>query len=161
MEDRKAAPALRGRFLRSYVPLRCVPNASVSSNTPSSLPGCVSSTHNFKFKREEKKTELYQLTQAVSRPAVLKQIYFLLLSKRLKLLALRVRLSKQSPKHLFKTINRNTVPYQPEKFRFISSCFVFGIVCERGRREGSVRCRRTHLRSGRRRSGAKSAENAL
>ena len=37
----------------------------------------------------------------------------------------------------------------------------FGFVCERGRRKGLVWRRRTHLRSGRRRSGARSAKNAL
>ena len=31
LKDRKAAPALGSRFLRSYVPLRCVPNESVSA----------------------------------------------------------------------------------------------------------------------------------
>lgn len=31
LKDRKAAPALGSRFLRSYVPLRCVPNESGSA----------------------------------------------------------------------------------------------------------------------------------
>ena len=39
--------------------------------------------------------------------------------------------------------------------------YKLGIVCERGRRKGLVWRRRTHLRSGRRRSGARSAKNAL
>ena len=39
MESRKAAPALRARLLRSYVPLRCVPSESVLSGTIPELPG--------------------------------------------------------------------------------------------------------------------------
>ena len=39
MESRKAAPALRARLLRSYVPLRCVPIESVLSGTIPELPG--------------------------------------------------------------------------------------------------------------------------
>ena len=39
MESRKAAPALRARLLRSYVPLRRDPSKSVLSGTISGLPG--------------------------------------------------------------------------------------------------------------------------
>ena len=39
MESRKAAPALRARFLRSYVPLRRDPSESVLSGTIPGLPG--------------------------------------------------------------------------------------------------------------------------
>ena len=39
MESRKAAPALRARLLRSYVPLRRVPNESELSGTIPGLPG--------------------------------------------------------------------------------------------------------------------------
>ena len=39
MESRKAAPALRARPLRSYVPLRRVPSESVLSGTIPELPG--------------------------------------------------------------------------------------------------------------------------
>ena len=39
MESRKAAPALRARLLRSYVPLRRVPSESVLSGTIPELPG--------------------------------------------------------------------------------------------------------------------------
>ena len=39
MESRKAAPALRARLLRSYVPLRRDPSESVLSGTIPGLPG--------------------------------------------------------------------------------------------------------------------------
>ena len=39
MESRKAAPALRARLLRSYVPLRRVPSESELSGTIPGLPG--------------------------------------------------------------------------------------------------------------------------
>ena len=39
MESRKAAPALRARLLRSYVPLRRVPSESVLSGTIPGLQG--------------------------------------------------------------------------------------------------------------------------
>ena len=39
MESRKAAPALRARPLRSYVPLRRDPSESVLSGTIPGLPG--------------------------------------------------------------------------------------------------------------------------
>ena len=39
MEDRKTAPALRARLLRSYVPLRRVPSGSALSGTIPGLPG--------------------------------------------------------------------------------------------------------------------------
>ena len=39
MESRKAAPALRARLLRSYVPLRRDPSESVLSGTIPALPG--------------------------------------------------------------------------------------------------------------------------
>ena len=39
LESRKAAPALRARLLRSYVPLRRVPSESVLSGTIPELPG--------------------------------------------------------------------------------------------------------------------------
>ena len=39
MESRKAAPALRARLVRSYVPLRRVPGESVLSGTIPGLPG--------------------------------------------------------------------------------------------------------------------------
>ena len=40
MESRKAAPALRARLLRSYVPLRRDPNERELSGTIPGLPGC-------------------------------------------------------------------------------------------------------------------------
>ena len=49
MESRKAAPALRARLLRSYVPLRRDPSESVLSGTIPGLPGGLFSTHKFKF----------------------------------------------------------------------------------------------------------------
>ena len=49
MESRKAAPALRARLLRSYVPLRRVPSGSVLSGTIPVLPGGHFFTHKFKF----------------------------------------------------------------------------------------------------------------
>ena len=49
MESRKAAPALRARPLRSYVPLRRDPSESVLSGTIPGLPGGFFSTHKFKF----------------------------------------------------------------------------------------------------------------
>ena len=49
MESRKAAPALRARLLRSYVPLRRDPSESVLSGTIPALPGETFSTHKFKF----------------------------------------------------------------------------------------------------------------
>ena len=45
-ESRKAAPALRARLLRSYVPLRRNPSGSVLSGTIPALPGGHFSTHN-------------------------------------------------------------------------------------------------------------------
>ena len=39
-ESRKAAPALRARPLRSYVPLRRDPSESVLSGAIPGLPGC-------------------------------------------------------------------------------------------------------------------------
>ena len=48
-ESRKAAPALRARLLRSYVPLRRDPSESVLSGTIPGLPGGLFSTHKFKF----------------------------------------------------------------------------------------------------------------
>ena len=48
MESRKAAPALRARLLRSYVPLRRDPSESVLSGTIPGLPGGLFSTHKFK-----------------------------------------------------------------------------------------------------------------
>ncbi len=49
MESRKAAPALRARLLRSYVPLRRVPSESVLSGTIPGLPGGSYPPHKFKF----------------------------------------------------------------------------------------------------------------
>ncbi len=49
MKSRKAAPALRARLLRSYVPLRRDPSESVLSGTIPGLPGGFFSTHKFKF----------------------------------------------------------------------------------------------------------------
>ena len=49
MESRKAAPALRARLLRSYVPLRRDPSESVLSGTIPGLPGGLFSTHKFKL----------------------------------------------------------------------------------------------------------------
>ena len=46
MESRKAAPALRARPLRSYVPLRRDPSESVLSGTIPGLPGGLFSTTN-------------------------------------------------------------------------------------------------------------------
>ena len=54
MESRKAAPALRARLLRSYVPLRRDPSESVLSGTIPGLPGGLFSTHKFKLKGEKK-----------------------------------------------------------------------------------------------------------
>ena len=48
-ESRKAAPALRARFLRSYVPLRRDPSESVLSGAIPGLPDGNFSTHKFKF----------------------------------------------------------------------------------------------------------------
>ena len=48
MENRKTAPALRARPLRSYVPLRRVPSESVLSGTIPALPGGSFSIHRFK-----------------------------------------------------------------------------------------------------------------
>ena len=48
-ESRKAAPALRARLLRSYVPLRRDPSESVLSGAIPGLPGGNFSTHKFKF----------------------------------------------------------------------------------------------------------------
>ena len=45
MESRKAAPALRARLLRSYVPLRRDPSGSVLTGTIPGLPGGHFSTH--------------------------------------------------------------------------------------------------------------------
>ena len=50
MGSRKAAPALRARPLRSYVPLRRVPSGSVLSVTIPGLHGGPFSTRKFKFK---------------------------------------------------------------------------------------------------------------
>ncbi len=50
MGSRKAAPALRVRPLRSYVPLRRVPSESVLSGTIPGLPGGRFYTHKFKIK---------------------------------------------------------------------------------------------------------------
>ncbi len=55
LESRKAAPALRARPLRSYVPLRRVPSESVLPGTIPGLPGGRFYTHKFKF---EKKTSV-------------------------------------------------------------------------------------------------------
>ena len=49
MESRKAAPALRARLLRSYVPLRRDPSESVLSGAIPGLPDGNFSTHKFKF----------------------------------------------------------------------------------------------------------------
>ena len=49
MESRKAAPALRARPLRSYVPLRRDPSESVLSGTIPGLHGGHFSPHKFKF----------------------------------------------------------------------------------------------------------------
>ena len=48
MESRKAAPALRARPLRSYVPLRRVPSESVLSGTIPGFPGGSYYPHKFK-----------------------------------------------------------------------------------------------------------------
>ena len=48
MESRKAAPALRARLLRSYVPLRRDPSESVLSGAIPGLPGGSFSIHRFK-----------------------------------------------------------------------------------------------------------------
>ena len=49
MGSRKAAPALRARLLRSYVPLRRVPSESVLSGTIPGLPDGSYPPHKFKF----------------------------------------------------------------------------------------------------------------
>ena len=49
MESRKAAPALRARLLRSYVPLRRVPSESVLSGSIPGLPGGSYPPHKFKL----------------------------------------------------------------------------------------------------------------
>ncbi len=59
MEDRKAAPALRARLLRSYVPLRRNPSESVLSGTIPGLPGGHFSTHKFKFQDCTKKNTIF------------------------------------------------------------------------------------------------------
>ena len=48
MEDRKAAPALRARLLRSYVPLRCVRTEVRPPALPHPFPAEAFSTHKFK-----------------------------------------------------------------------------------------------------------------
>ena len=48
MEDRKAAPALRARLLRSYVPLRCVRAKVRPPALPHPFPAETFSTHKFK-----------------------------------------------------------------------------------------------------------------
>ena len=49
MENRKAAPALRARPLRSYVPLRCVRTKVRPPARPYPFPAETFSTHKFKF----------------------------------------------------------------------------------------------------------------
>ena len=48
MEDRKVAPALRARLLRSYVPLRCVRAKVRPPALPHPFPAETFSTHKFK-----------------------------------------------------------------------------------------------------------------
>ena len=59
MESRKAAPALRARLLRSYVPLRRDPSKSVLSGTIPGLPGGHFSTHKFKFQDCTEKNTIF------------------------------------------------------------------------------------------------------
>ena len=59
MEDRKAAPALRARLLRSYVPLRRDPSESVLSGTIPGLQGGRFSTQKFKFQDCTEKNTIF------------------------------------------------------------------------------------------------------
>ncbi len=56
MGSRKAAPALRARPLRSYVPLRRVPSESELSGTIPGLPGCVSTPTISDSKKKRRQT---------------------------------------------------------------------------------------------------------
>ena len=59
MEDRKAAPALRARLLRSYVPLRCVRAKVRPPALPHPFPAETFSTHKFKFQDCTEKNTIF------------------------------------------------------------------------------------------------------
>ena len=59
MESRKAAPALRARLLRSYVPLRCVRAKVRPPALPHPFPAETFSTHKFKFQDCTEKNTIF------------------------------------------------------------------------------------------------------
>ena len=66
MEDRKAAPALRARLLRSYVPLRCVRTKVSPPALPHPSPAEAFLPHKFKSARGWIFVDVYSIIIAVS-----------------------------------------------------------------------------------------------
>ena len=114
MESRKAAPALRARLLRSYVPLRRDPSESVLSGTIPGLPGGSSLHPQIQIQQIKTKTELF----------------------RLRLTVYPVSAFEAGKYTCFQTAAQNTVLCQPIKFCLRFFLFEFEIVGGKRSREG-------------------------